>query len=395
LPSYARAIVHLNVADFAAAVERLCQPGLKGRPLIVAPGGAARALVYDMSQEAFAHGVRKRMPLERARRLCRDARVVAPSPHHYEKAMRALWRRAQPWSPLVEAEPDSGHLFLDLTGTTKLFGPPQDVAWRIRRDVRRELGLDPIWTLAPNKLLAKAASRVVKPDGECVIAPGQEEAFLQPLAIHLLPGLELRDLITLRELNVRQVGQAAVWTPEHLETIFGRRGEHLRRLLHGHDDTPVLPAEAQPARLMAEHAFPEDTNEDRLVDKALFILAERLGADLRRLGRAARRLGLTLVHSDGLRVTRARTLPEGTANDFLLFDLARAALANAWTRRVRLRHLRLACDRLGPPPVQMELCFSETERKAARRDDLMTALDHIRQCFGPAKIQVGRVWGEG
>jgi DNA polymerase-4 len=381
------------VADFAAAVERLCQPGLKGRPLIVAPQGAARALVFDMSEEAFACGVRKRMPLERARRLCRDARMVAPSPHNYEKAMRALWRRAQPWSPLVEVEPDNGHLFLDLTGTAKLFGPPQDVAWRIRRDVRRELGLDPIWTLAPNKLLAKAASRMVKPDGECIVPPGQEEAFLRPLAIHLLPGLELRDLITIRELNVRQVGQAAAWAPEHLETLFGRRGEHLHRLLHGQDDTPVLPAEAQPQRLLAEHAFAEDTNDDRLVDKALFTLAERLGADLRRLGRAARRLTLTLGYSDGLRLARARAHAEGTANDFLLFDLARAALASAWTRRVRLRHLRLAGDRLGPPPVQMELCFSETQRKAAHRDDLMVALDHIRQRFGADKVKVGRSLG--
>ena len=390
MPSPARAIVHLNVADFAAAVERLVEPVLRGRPLIVAPLGAARSLVYDMSQEAYTRGVRKRMPLERARRLCRDARVVAPSPHHYEKAMRALWRRAQPWSPLVEVEPDNGHLFLDLTGTARLFGPPQDVAWRIRREVRRELGLDPIWALAPNKLLAKAASRMVKPDGECVVAPGQEEAFLRPLAIHLLPGLERHDLYTLRELNVRQVGQAAPWGPEHLEALFGRRGEHLHRLLHGVDDTPVLPAEAQPQRLMAEQQFAEDTNDARAVERALFTLAERLGADLRRIGRAARRLALILGYSDGLRLARQRTHPEGTANDFLIFDLARAALDSAWTRRVRLRHLRLACDRLGPPPVQMELCFSEKERKAAARDGLMTALDHIRQRHGAGKVKVGR-----
>ncbi len=388
-----RAIVHLNVADFAAAVERLMEPRLKGRPLIVAPGGAARALVYDMSEEAFARGVRKRMPLERARRLCREARVVAPSPHHYEKAMRALWRRARPWSPLVEMEQDSGHLFLDLTGTGKLFGPPQDVAWRIRRDARRELGLDPIWTLAPNKLLAKAASRLVKPYGECVVPPGQEEAFLRPLALHLLPGLERADLFTLHELNVVRVGQAALWDLKHLEAVFGRRGAHIHRLLHGLDDAPVLPAEAQPSRLMAERQLAEGTNDARVVETALFALAERLGAELRRVRRVARCLTLTLGYSDGVRIARQRAHAEGTANDFLLFELARAALASAWTRRVRLRHLRLACDRLSPPPVQMELCFSERQGEAASRDSLMTALDQIRQRFGADKIQVGRSLG--
>lgn len=268
------------------------------------------------------------------------------------------------------------------------------MVWRIRRDASRELGLDPIWTLAPNKLLAKASSRVAKPDGECVVPAGQEEDFLRPLAIHLLPGLELADLMTLRELNIRLVGQAALWGPEHLEALFGRRGGYLHSLLHGIDHSPVLSVEAQPSRLKADHVFPEDTNDARRVDKALFALSERLGAELRRLGRAARRLTLSLGYSDGLRLTRSRVHAEGTANDFLLFDLARAALAAAWTRRVRLRHLRLACDRLGPPPVQMELCFSERERKAAHRDSLMTALDQIRQRLGEGKIQVGRVWGK-
>ena len=385
----ARVIIHLNVANFAAAVERLCQPGLKGRPLIVAPQGAARALVYDMSEEAFACGVRKRMALEQARRLCRDARVVPPQPRNYENAMRALRRRARPWSPLVEAEDATGHLFLDLTGTVKLFGPPQDVAWRIRRDARRELGLDPIWALAPNKLLAKAASRVVKPIGECIVLSGQEEAFLEPLPIYLLPGLERTDLLTLRELNVRRVGQAAPWGLEHLEALFGRRGGYLHRLLHGRDDSPVLPAEAEPRRVSAERQFAEDTNDLRAVETALYGLVEQVGAGLRARGRAARRLTLSLAYSDGARAVRQGTHPEGTANDFTIFALARTILAAAWTRRVRLRHLRLVCDRLGPPPAQMDLCFSESQRKAAAGDSLMAALDQIRRRFGADKIRVG------
>ena len=128
-----RAIIHINVADFAAAVEGLAEPSLRGRPLIVAPLGAAHTLVHDMSEEAFACGVRKHMDLARARRLCRDARLVPPDPPRYQRAMAELLRQAQPFSPLIEAEADSGHLFLDLSGTARLWGPPQDVGRRLRR----------------------------------------------------------------------------------------------------------------------------------------------------------------------------------------------------------------------------------------------------------------------
>ena len=146
--------MHLNVTDFAVAVERLCEPSLRDRPVIVAPLGSPRALVFDMSEEAFRAGVRKHMPLERARRLCRDARLAPPRPHRCERAMAAMLRLARPYSPLIEAEEDTGHLFLDLTGTGGLFSPPRDLARRIRREIRQRLGLDPAWGLAVNKLVA-------------------------------------------------------------------------------------------------------------------------------------------------------------------------------------------------------------------------------------------------
>lgn len=94
--------------------------------------------------------------------------------------MAALLKRAAPFSPLVEAEEDSGHLFLDLTGTGRLFGPPQDVARRIRCTVRGELGLDPIWGLAANKLVAKVATRVVKPKGSTWWSRGARRPFCGP-----------------------------------------------------------------------------------------------------------------------------------------------------------------------------------------------------------------------
>lgn len=384
-----RAIIHLNVADFAAAVERLCDPSLKGRPLIVAPLGAARALVHDMSQEAFARGVRKHMPLERALRLCRGARVAPPRPARYERAMAELVRRAAPFSPLVEADEAGGHLFLDLTGTGRLWGPPQDVAWRIRRQVRADLGLDPIWGLAPNKLLAKVATRVVKPDGEHAVEPGQEEPFLAPLPLHLLPGLERDDLLLLREYHLQRVGQALPWSPAQLAVVFGPRAASVHAILRGRDDSPVLPLGHRPPVVRLEHEFASDTNQAEQVSSALRGLVHRAGAALRGQGRVARRLVLSLDYSDGQRATRKRSLTPGTANDFALLDLARDALAAAWTRRVRLRLVRLTLERLAFPPAQMELPLMAGEQHQQRGARLLAALDHIRARHGEAKINRG------
>ena len=273
-----RSIVHLNVVDFAASVERVARQRLIGRPLIVAHPGAARARVLDMSEEAYQAGVRKRMPLDRARKICREARVLPPRPDLYQRAMAALSRLGDRYSPLVESGEEDGHLYLDLTGTGRLWGLAQDAAWRLRKEAREAFRLDPTWSVATNKLVAKAATRLIKPDGEFIVRPGEEESFLRPLPIHLLPGLEQSDLRLFRELNISRVGQAAGWTPAQLEAVFGRRGLDLNRWVRGVDHAPVLPPQKKPPRVELVHEFVEDTNQVPEVEAALFALVERAGA---------------------------------------------------------------------------------------------------------------------
>jgi len=392
-----RSIIHLNVADFAVAVERAVDIRLRNRPLIIAPQGAARAAVYDMSEEAYQAGVRKGMALRRAQRYCREAEVLPPHPDRYERAMKVFLKHTLPYSPLVEAEEGNGHVFVDLTGTGKLFGPPPDVAWRIRKAVKSDLGFYPIWSVAPNKLVAKVATRLVKPTGEYIVEAGEEDAFLRPLAIYLLPGLEREDLLRFREFHISLVGQAARWTVGQLEVIFGKRGRDLYRAVRGVDLSPVLPAGRKPPILVKDHEFGDDTNDVQLIEAALYLLVEQVGRELRERRQAARRIGISLDYSDGVRVTRQKSSKAGTANDFKLFALARTALELALTRRVRLRHLRLACDRLIYPPAQQELFFLD-EQEIQTSENLVIALDQIRNRFGRSTIRMGRslaadVWG--
>ena len=384
-----RSIIHLNIADFAVAVERAVDCRLKARPVIIAPEGAARAAVYDMSEEAYQTGIRKGMPLRRAVRLCREAHILPPHPDRYEHAMRALFKQTLPYSPLIETGEVDGHLFLDVTGTARLFGPPIDVAWRLRRQVKKDLGLDPIWSVAANKLVAKVATRLVKPDGEYIVGAGEEEALLAPLPISLVPGIERDDLLRLREFNLRRVSHLTALSLAQLQVPFGARARFLYEAARGIDSSPVLPAGQKPPQIMLDHEFGNDTNDKSTLESILYGLVEQAADRLRRQRRAARRVAVILDYSDGMRCARQVAAKPATANDLILFELARRTLRLAWTRRIRIRHIRLICDRLTFPPAQLQL-FAAEQKQTEKRDNLISAIDRIRQRFGREAVQLGR-----
>jgi DNA polymerase-4 len=384
-----RTIIHLNVADFAVAVERRIAPRLRTRPMIIAPEGAGRATVFDMSEGAYQAGIRKGMALKRARRLCRDAVVLPPHLDRYEQAMADLFKRALPYSPLVEPGDVDGHLFVDVTGTSRLFGPSVDVAWRMQRQIKSELELDPIWSVAPNKLVAKVATRLVKPVGEYIVGAGEEEPFLSPLPIWLIPGIEAADWRILKDFNLTRVYQVAALSLEQLQVPFGRRAEHLYHLLRGMDTSPVQPAGQTPPKVYFGHEFGTDTNDPVQLESVLYTLTEKAGYHLRDRQKAARRMTVQITYTDGPRYRRSLKLTPATANDFTLFKKARQTLYRVWLRRTRIRHLALTCDRLVFPPIQMPLFISD-RRQMVRQDDLVTTLDVIRRRFGFHAIQMGR-----
>ncbi|MFO7713521.1 hypothetical protein [Desulfosarcina sp.] len=384
-----RSIIHINVADFAVAVERVLDRRLDNRPMIIAPEGAARADVYDMSEEAFQAGVRKHMPLGRALGRCREARVLPPRPDRYRRAMARMLKSALPCSPLIESGDGDGHLFVDVTGSRRLLGPPVDVARRLSRWIRRDLGLTPVWSVATSKLIAKTATRLVKPLGKYIVAPGDEAAFLAPLPLFLVPGIESGDLARLNDFNITRVFQAATLSADQMQTLFGHRGRFIHDRLHGIDPSPVRPVDQPLPQIIEYREFGDDTNDRLHVARSLYQLVERAGRHLRRQALAAQRIGLILVHTDGVRRIGQIKAVLATANDFSLFTYARQALDLAWTRRVRLRRMTLVCDRLTYPPAQ-RLLFEPERRMAEKHDRLIAAMDRIRHRFGTDALAMGR-----
>ena len=150
-----RSIIHLNIADFAVAVENNIQPSLRGYPLVIAPLGAPRAVVYDMSDEAYKEGVRKGMALARAKRINKKIKILPPRFNRYERAMKDLLKQTIAFTPLIESGTSDGHIFLDVTGSGRLFGPSVDVAFKLNKAFKKTFNLTPSGRLQPTSLWPK------------------------------------------------------------------------------------------------------------------------------------------------------------------------------------------------------------------------------------------------
>ena len=383
-----RSILHFNVADFAVAVERIQDPCLQEKPLIIAPIGASRGLVHDMSEEAYSDGVRKGMPIKQAMRRCKGAVLLSPRPHLYQKAMGAFFKELQGYSPLIEAGRADGHFFIDVTGTHRLYGPAPDVGWRVRRDVRKQLGINPIWALGSNRLVSKVASRLVKPVGEYIVTPGDEASFLAPLPIDILPGLRDKELEKMREFRLTTIGALARLDPQQLMVPFGGRCDLLHALSHGVDDTVIEKPSMEQDVVESEYDFANDTSDRREIEAILATLVGQVGLALRRQKKVTRRVGLWLRYSDGGEMVRQASHKTGTSSEFLLQSLALLALKRCWQRRTRIRSCRLLCDRLLRDSPQLSL-FTVNENAEEKRK-VETAMDKIRTRFGSDSIGVGR-----
>ncbi len=385
-----RRIIHLNIADFSVAVERLLDSSLKTRALIIAHP-ASRAVVHDMSDEAYGEGVRKGMDLALARRRCRSALVLTPRPEQYRKAMTRCLEKALHYTPLVERSGDSGHLYLDVSGVGRLFGPPQDIGRQLRITMLRELDLDPIWAVAPNKLLAKVASRLVKPRGEYIVPHDEVASFLGPLPLNILPGLAAADLHRLRSVNIRRVEQAAALSVQELSVLCEQRARFLYQIVRGIETSPVMAATQAREESTWHHLFAPDSNQEGAIRAGLAHLVQQAGSSLRRRQLGCRRVGITLRYTDGIMVSRQMSASQPMDDDTALQRLALSALYLAWHRRVRLRGLSLSVLQLRHPVRQLSLfaAHQEIARSQERDRRLSRAMDAIKARCGTDKIVRG------
>ena len=381
-----RTIIHADLDAFYASVEMLDDESLRGRPVIVGGGPNERGVVSAASYEARAFGVHSAMPLRTAARRCPGGVFLPGRPERYRELSEQVMAIFASYTPLVE--PISlDEAFLDVSGSTAAFGDGTTIGRAIKDRVLDDVGLVVSVGVASNKLCAKVASDLRKPDALVVVPRGEEAAFLAPLPIRRLWGVGPQAQAALAEYGVTTIGQLAAMPPGTLHRRFGRHGDDLGSRALGVDRSPV--ATAQRAKSIGhEHTFEHDTVDPRQLEATLLDVAESVASRLRRHDLAAGSVQLKLRYEGFETLTRQAPLPRQTRESDMLYEAAvallrRTLVAGRGVRLVGLTAINLA-------DTQQLTLFDAP----ARTDRLSRSIDAVRQRFGDRAITRARLLTE-
>ncbi len=382
-----RNIIHIHIPTFPITLERLKNPGLRDRPVVVAPLQSDRALILASSAEARREGIFKGMAIGKALRFCPELTVLPPNPGLVEKGSRLLARAVSEYTPVWEPS-KPGHVYLDVTGTQRLWGRAKDAAWRISRDINTGLSLSGAVGVAGNKMVSSIASRLL-PSGEIMdVDHGRESSFMAPLNVDYLPGVgHIRKRVLLEELNISLVREVAEMDAGSLRLMFKKQAWIIHQRSIGIDPTPVLPPSSEP-EVSESLTLDRDINDDEKLLGKLYRLVERCAQRLRKRGISPGRAGLMIRYSDQMENTRSIPLSSQSYWESELYPVIKRLFFKACDRRCSVRFMRVRFTNLGIISGQLSL-FSRPCPEITKRNEVSVAMDFIRERHGDSAIGYG------
>ncbi|MBD3223905.1 MAG: DNA polymerase IV [Caldithrix sp.] len=335
----ARVILHIDMDAFFAAVEQREHPELKGKPVIIGADpkeGKGRGVVSTCSYEARPFGVHSAMPISEAYRKCPHGIYLPPNGKLYRQVSENIFDIYNRYTDAVEPL-SIDEAFLDVTGSTRLFGEGRQIAEQIKDAIVREHRLTASVGVACNKYLAKIASDLDKPDGLVEVAPDAIDAFLSDLHISRLWGAGKQTQKIFQHMGIKTIGQLARYPLPTLTHKFGKLGQHFYNLAHGIDEREVSTL-ANVKSVSNEHTFGQDTNVIATIENTLFHLAGKVGYRLRKKGLAGKTIHLKLRYDNFNTITRNKTLPKTTDNTQIIYDTVKWLFEQNYQsgRKVRL-----------------------------------------------------------
>jgi DNA polymerase-4 len=365
-------IVHVDVDAFFASVEQVLNPKLRGKPVLV-----GRGVVASASYEAKLLGVKTAMAFREALRLCPKAIVVPGQYEHYADYAERVRRILETYTPVVETAA-LDDFYLDFAGTERLYPDYPGTLRRLQLDVLKRTGLGVSIGAARTKAVASIASRLERPRGFRLIAPGDEEAFLNPLPIEKLHGIGHAHAALLRERGITTIAQLREVPRPALEAAFGQiLGRQLWERSRGLDGREVL-LPSTPKSVSRETTIENGTIDTEFLGALLEYLSERVGATLRDYNRQARTLGLRLRYVDHFSANQTVRLSHPTNDERELLSVAHSLFQKLFTRRVAIRLLGVSVINLELDRRQNELF----DPNANRRWYLNRGVDSVRGRFG-------------
>ncbi|HER44327.1 MAG TPA: DNA polymerase IV [Candidatus Eisenbacteria bacterium] len=371
---------------FYASVERLDDPALEGKPVIVG-GSSRRGVVSAASYEARTFGVHSAMPIFQARRLCPHGIFLPVRMQRYAEVSRVVMHCLGEFSPLVE-QVSVDEAYVDLTGTRGLFGPPEEAARAIKRRIREATSLSCSIGLSTSKLIAKIASDMDKPDGLTVIPPGEVRVFLDTLPIGKVPGIGKKSEEELSKLGVARIGDLSRFKPEYLAGRFGAFGERLLAISRGEDRSPVVPYTA-PKSISGEVTLEEDTMDPSVIRSLLLAQSDRVARRLRKQGFRGKTVTLKLKTGDFTSITRSSTLERPVQLAGAIYEEA-VKLLEAERLKQRVRLVGVGVGKLEPADESGQLpLFDEKGTREEKMERAERAMDEIVDRFGRGALKRG------
>ena len=379
-----RTILHADMDAFFAAVEQRDRPELRGKPVIVG-GDGPRSVVSTCSYEAREYGVHSAMPGTTARKLCPHGTFLPVRSKAYGEVSRQIHDVFHRYTPLVEPL-SLDEAFLDVTGSSQLFGDGEAIARSIKADVLNETRLTISVGVAPCKYVAKVASDLDKPDGLVIVPPDGVMDFLAPLPVSCLWGAGRGMQERLVRLGFRSIGDVQKRSSEALQRLLGNAaGAHFSAISRGQDDRPVVTG--HPAKSVGhENTFGTDLADREECHGVLVDQSDKVGRRLRKAERLGKTVRIKVRYGDFKTLTR-QTAVAPTDNDFMIGKAAVELFDGVWDGKTGIRLLGVAVGNLVRPeePIQSDL-FESGEEKS---DRLVRALDIIRDRYGRRAIRHG------
>jgi len=380
----ARCIFHIDLDAFFASVEQVLNPKLKGKPVIVGGDPERRGVVASASYEARPFGIHAGMPSSKARRLCPQAIFIRAHFSLYKDTSAKFMKILGDFSPHIEPL-GFDEAYLDVTGCIEPYGSPQKLALAIKERIHKELKITASVGIATCKVVAKIASDLCKPDGLLEIAPGKEQASLNPLPVAKLPGVGKKTEQALKDMGITTIGELANLPLDTIKRHFGATGTVLHSYAQGIDDREVeAPGEAK--SISQELTFTRDTLDHDFLEANLHNLCQEVCQELRSQKKSAKCVAIKLRYADFKTITRQVTLQEASDVTQAVFTTAQQLLRKTLVKQEKpIRLIGIRISSLVGEEKQLPMFDSGTEKPG----HLDKAIDKIRSKYGPTAIKTG------
>ncbi len=378
-----RTIMHIDMNAFFAAVEQQSNPALRGRPVAVV-GSQQRTIILTSSYEARVYGVKTGMTLHEARQKCPQLQLVKANNRLYTYVSSQIMLIFQDYTPLVEVS-SVDEAFLDVSGSLHYFGSVERVAYLIKSRIKARFGITCSIGIAPNKLLAKLASDLHKPDGLTLVRPDMVSDLLENLPIEEICGIGRKTTQKLNHLGVFSCGQLGRFSVKKLKKQFGVIGERLVLMGRGIDSSPVISPGQEAAVKTIGHSMTLRKDISLREDIARFLsqLAEMVGRRARRYGVSGRTVTLTIRHNDFSTYSRQQIQAAPISRSEEIYHAALRILDGLLlTLPIRLLGIRLSnlhyfCQQIPLLPEER------------RREQLTVSLDRVNDRHGEFTVMSG------